>query len=464
MKRITVSSAVVSILTICFFIIMLSGRRCDECFSLPVMMVKFFACGLVIFTGSIYYTLQYLKNEKQIFTIETTPLLETNEVSPDIPASVEGTIIFDKQNILHAPYSGFECVYYHSITEKKVGSGKNERWEVVDNQVNLAPFYILDERGKLKIDPENMDSDFSGFDIESRNRMVPDPQLSEIDCTAVFVKKILRRDDTFLGIAVYSANHRQSEYILPPMTKIFAHGIVRKMNGEYVLRESEQHPLIISQKTKEAYVNEFYRGGGLVYLVHFLVALGFSVTVLSLNYFLHIDTQLLLGLMISGNSIIVGSIVWTMYNRMISLRQRAIFAQHEIDIELTRRSQLIPQIEELVKSFSTYELEVQKMISLLRVHAEYIQSLPDKFSGMSGSIFAIIEKYPEIKASDNFIHIMTSLVDTEERIAYARSFYNRTVRKFNTLVSQFPFVLLALILSMKPMPFISIVPDATEPS
>ena len=68
----------------------------------------------------------------------------------------------------------------------------------------------------------------------------------------------------------------------------------------------------------------------------------------------------------------------------------------------------------------------------------------------------MIEKYPELKASENFQSLMRTLVDTEERIAYSREFYNRTVRKYNTLIQQIPFSLVAKILRLKEMEFIRI--------
>ncbi|GEM_PF-94494 len=464
MKRITIGSTVGTLLFICFIIIILSGKNCDECFSLPVMMAKFIACGLVFFIGSIYFTSVYLKNEHSIFNLETLPLLETNEAASDIPFSSEATVLLDKQTVLRSPYLGLACVYYHSITEKQVGRGKNKKWVVTENLVNLTPFYIFDDRGKLKIDPKNLDSDFSGYKIDFADRTIPDPENSEIDCTQAMVRHVVGTSTKVLGITFTSSNLRRSEYILPPLTKVFVSGFLSKKNDELVLHEHPKFPLIISQKTKAAYIEEFYKGKNLVFLVHALVAIGFTITILSVNYFLNIQHVIIFYILYIGNCFIIFSILFTIYNRLTTLTQRAHFALSDIDIELKRRSEILPKIVELVKAYSTHEHELQQFISEMRVHKIFLDTLPAGMKIYTSPLTALVENYPTIKAGENFKNFMLSLVDTEERIVYARAFYNRNVRKLNTLIRQFPFIIIAYFFSMKEMPYVTITPeDAAAP-
>jgi LemA protein len=462
MKRITIASTLTTLLTICFFIIIASGKNCDDCFSTPVMMVKFVASGLVIFIGSIYFTSLYLKNEKCIFDIETQPLLETNEAVDGVPFSVEGKVLQDQDKLLKSPYTGLPCVYYHSITERRVGSGKNRRWEIIENLVDFLPFYISDSRGKIRVDPTNLDADFSGYKITARNRSVPDPENSEIDCLPILKNMHLSEGTDFMGIPV-TGELRRNEYILPPDVPVFAYGFVTKDDIGLTLREYPNHPLIISQKTKVAYVDEFYKGRDLVFLVHFLMALGFSIVVLSVNYFLHLDPVIHIVVLVAGNSVLFISILFTVYNRLITLRQRAEFAFNDIDIELKRRAELIPKIVDLVKVYSAYESELQGFIARMRVHTELLKALPEGKKVDIAPLTAIIEKYPDLKANENFTVLMTSLVDTEERIAYARAFYNRNVRKLNTLVLQFPFIVIAYLFDISEMEYLSIVSDQSAP-
>src|SRR3989344_8633098 len=165
MKRITIGSTIGILLLICFFILILSSKNCDFCFSVPVIAGKVFICGLVIFIGSIYFTDLFLKTERQIFNIETLPLLKTDEATNSVPFSCEGYVENMDGTILHSPYTNSPCVYYHSITEKYMKSGKNSEWVILENLVNFVPFYIADARGKLKVDITNLDDDFSGYKI-----------------------------------------------------------------------------------------------------------------------------------------------------------------------------------------------------------------------------------------------------------------------------------------------------------
>jgi LemA protein len=455
MKRVTISSTIGILLTICFFIIILSGRHCDFCFSAQGMMIKFFVSGLVIFVGSLYFTGLYLKTEKEIFNIESLPLLETNEAVDGVPFSCEGKVT-QGENILYSPYTNTACVYYHSIKEEYIQSGRRSRWIIVENICGYAPFYITDSRGKLKVDPTNLDNDFSGFKIDFRNRHIPDPENSEIDCFPVLKHQDYGENSTFLGIIPTSRKFRRSEYILMPDTKIFAYGYISKRSDELVLHEYPKFPLIISMKTKDSYIEEFYKGRNLVFLVHLMLSVGFTISLLSINYFLNLYPIILYSILLTGNLVINISIIFTMYNRIMTLKQRSQVALSDIDIELKRRSDLIPQIVELVKSYSKYENELQSIIVAMRVHVDFQKELILGEKTDFSQLLTIIENYPNVKASGNFQLLMRNLIDTEERIAYSRAFYNRNVRKLNTLIKQFPFIIISLFLNIEEMNFITI--------
>jgi LemA protein len=458
MKRVTISSTIGVLLTICFLIIILSGQHCDFCFSAQGMMIKFFVSGLVIFVGSIYFTMLYLKTEKEIFNIESLPLLETNEAVDGVPFSCEGKVT-QGENILYSPYTNTACVYYHSITEKYVQSGRRSRWIIVENICGYTPFFITDSRGKLKVDPTNLDNDFSGFKIDFRNRRIPDPENSEIDCIPILKHQAFGENNTFLGFIPVVSNLRRSEYVLIPYMQVFAYGYISKRNDELVLHEYPKFPLIISMKTKEAYIEEFYKGRNLVFLVHVLLTVGFTISLLSINYFLNLYPIILYSILLAGNLVINISIIFTMYNRIMTLKQRAQVALSDIDIELKRRVDLIPQIVALVKNYSKYEKETLGIIAEMRVRLDFQKELIFGEKADFSPLYAIIENYPDLKASGNFQLLMRSLIDTEERIAYSRAFYNRNVRKLNTLIKQFPFIIISLLLNIREMNFISITSD-----
>jgi LemA protein len=232
--------------------------------------------------------------------------------------------------------------------------------------------------------------------------------------------------------------------------------MVSRRNGELFLHEDERCPLIISKKNRDQYVEEFYRGGNLVYFVHFLITIGYTIALFSLNYFLQLDPLKLLALLFIGNFVITGSVIFSLYNRIVTLKNRALNALSNIEVELKRRADLIPNLVEVVKGYAKYEKEVQKIIAEARAEIMFSKELKKEEKPVIPSLVAIIENYPDLKASENFQNLMRNLIDTEERIAYSREFYNRTVRKYNTIINQFPFLLISSPLKLKEMDFLSI--------
>lgn len=423
-------------------------------------MVKFFTCGLVLFIGSIYFTRIFLKNEKEIFKIDALPLLETNEAVSDIPFSGEGKIKEVEGNILLSPYTRTDCVYYHSITEELVRRGKRSTWEIVENLINFVPFYVTDKRGRLKIDLSNFDDDLSGYKITKQKGAVPDPDKSEIDALSMIKHQEQHESKTWLGFIPGTKKTRRSEFVLIPNTEVFVYGYISRKQNELVLHEHDNHPLIISAKTKERYTEEFYKGKNLIYVVHLLTAIGFTVSFISLNYFLKLSQMSFYLILYMGNVCILGSTLFTMYNRIATLRQRALTALSNIDIELKRRADLIPHIITLIKQYSHFEKNMHELITNLRMEVTFGRNEFVRTQTNHASLLAIIENYPQLKAAKNFQSLMKSLVDTEERIAYSRTFYNRNVAKMNTMISQFPFIIIALLMNFKQMDFITITSES----
>jgi len=413
-----------------------------------------YVCGIITAVGGIYFASEFLKVEKIIFDIESLPLLETDEAVEGVPFAGEGIIEPENGKILKSPYTNTPCVYFHSIKEKYERQGQSGCWKIVENIASFVPFYIKDKRGKLKVDLANLDNDFSGY-IISIKRNIPDPKNSEIDCDAV-----LKHAPYPLSRDVFSfltpSSYRVSEFVLRPGTKVFVCGMVSRRNGNLVLHEDEKWPLIISKKSRDQYVREFYRGENLIYLSHFFAAAGFTISLLAINYAIKLKPIHLLILLLFGNLFILGSIGFTIYNRIVALRNRALNALSNIHGELKRRADLIPAIVEIIKGYVKHESEIQKIIAESREKIIFSSELKREKEPIISSLVAVIENYPELKASENFQSLMKTLVDTEERIAYSREFYNRTVRKYNTLIQQIPFSLVAKILRFKEMEFIRI--------
>ena len=133
------------------------------------------------------------------------------------------------------------------------------------------------------------------------------------------------------------------------------------------------------------------------------------------------------------------------YNGLISMRNNLHNAWSDIDVQLTRRHDLVPNLVESVKGYMTHERQTLEAVTQARAAA--MQTGADIVSrGIAemalgnavGNLFAKVERYPELKASQNFLLLQEQITSTENRIAFARQHYNETVRQFNTKIAEFP--------------------------
>jgi LemA protein len=456
MKRITLVSTIVTIALICFFVLVISFEDCEGCYSAPVMIIRLMICGLVIIIGSIYFRTKYLKTESLILDIEDEPMRKTDETVEGVPFAGTGIIEGEGKKFLNSPYTNTPCVYFHSIKEKYIRRGKHSSWKVVENKANFIPFHIRDKRGTLKINLAAIDYDFSKHKIPFSYGNSKYLKHSEVDCDALLRKSVYKeKEKGLLGIQV-SNKYRKSEFVLRPGIKVFVSGMILGEKGKLSLHESEDYPLIITQKSREQYVKDFYQGHNLVYLSHFLVAFGYTILIFSLNYFLKLHLSIFFITLLIGNLVILATIFVSLYNRIITLKQRALSALSNIKIDIKRKQDLIPNLVEVVKGYSKHEKEIQQIIAESSSKIVFSDEATEEKTPVIKSLIATIENYPKIRASEQFQFLMNRLVDTENRIAYSREFYNRSVRKYNTLISQFPFLLISYPLAMGLMKFISI--------
>jgi LemA protein len=143
------------------------------------------------------------------------------------------------------------------------------------------------------------------------------------------------------------------------------------------------------------------------------------------------------------------------YNGLIQLRNRAANGWANIDTQLRRRYDLIPNLVETVKGYAKHEREVFENVTKARAQAIAAGNVKDQtqaenmLQGALKSLFAVAENYPELKANQNFLMLQEELAGTEGKIAYARQFYNDTVMKFNTKLQVFPSNIIANIFGFK---------------
>ncbi|HEY3141324.1 MAG TPA: LemA family protein [Acidimicrobiales bacterium] len=146
--------------------------------------------------------------------------------------------------------------------------------------------------------------------------------------------------------------------------------------------------------------------------------------------------------------LVAGYVMFT-YNGLVSLRNRIENAWAQIDVQLKRRYDLIPNLVETVKGYASHEKDTLDRVIQAR-NAGMGASGPQEqaqaenvLTGALKSVFALSEAYPDLKANQNFIQLQEELTGTEGRIAYARQFYNDTVYRYNTKIQSFPANMLA---------------------
>ena len=157
------------------------------------------------------------------------------------------------------------------------------------------------------------------------------------------------------------------------------------------------------------------------------------------------------------------------YNRLVRLRNEANTGWANVDVQLERRGDLIPNLVEAVRGYAAHERgvfeEVTKARSALREAATPAAAgeANDILSAALGRLFAVAENYPDLKASANFLSLQDDLTDTEDKISAARRYYNSTVMHYNTGVQSLPWVLVARPLGFREKEFFSAEGDTAVP-
>lgn len=158
------------------------------------------------------------------------------------------------------------------------------------------------------------------------------------------------------------------------------------------------------------------------------------------------------------------------YNRLVNLRNRCDNSWAQVDVQLRRRYDLIPNLVETVKGYAQHEKETFQKVTDARAQALNAGNVQEQgqaenmLTGALKSLFAVSENYPELKANQNFMMLQEELAGTESKIAYARQFYNDTVMKFNTKQQVFPSNIIANMFNFQEKDYFEIEePEAKEP-
>ncbi len=163
-------------------------------------------------------------------------------------------------------------------------------------------------------------------------------------------------------------------------------------------------------------------------------------------------------------AVVALAVLWAIFsfNRLVTLRNRAAEGWSQIDVQLRRRYDLIPNLVETVKGYASHERELFEEVAAARSAAMGATGVAAQASAENaitsglGKLFAVVENYPDLKASGNFLALQEELTGTESKIAYARQFYNEQVRLLNTRIQSFPSSVLASTFGFTPREFFQI--------
>ncbi|MFA5101339.1 MAG: LemA family protein [Candidatus Omnitrophota bacterium] len=169
-------------------------------------------------------------------------------------------------------------------------------------------------------------------------------------------------------------------------------------------------------------------------------------------------------------AIVVGIGLWLIgsYNRLVALKNETINGWKQIDVQLKRRYDLIPNLVETVKGVMKFEQDTLTKVIEARNKAISVQGVADKamqeniLSGALRQLFALVENYPQLKSNENVSKLQEELVSTENRVGFARQFYNDIATKFNIVLQSFPTNVIAGMFNFKGVELFEVADEAQK--
>ena len=325
----------------------------------------------------------------------------------------------------------------HTQTRTRTESG----WSRIAGDSQSIPFYLKDDTGVIRIVPK-------GATINSINTFNETCSPNN----ALYFGKGPERE-----IANSTHRRRFRETALSLHTMLYVMGQARERQdvvAAEIAYDKNAPMFLISTKTEKQISTGYGRWFWFWLILGLGTAIGGTVAWNMLEK-LHagISWQTLAG---AAGGFIVALLlgwVWTVYNSLINLRHMVEQGWSQVDVQLKRRHDLIPNLVKTVEGYRTYESETQQVLTELRAQAEAMAG-PDS-KGVAPMLRMIIERYPELKASESFLRLQQALVDTEQRIALARDYFNDVVTFYNTRLEIIPDRFVADLARLHPQTLMS---------
>ena len=337
---------------------------------------------------------------------------------------------------------GIRCVWYEwkveehwsrtvteTYTDAQGRSGVRTRtesgWTVVASGGDNPPFYLKDDTGVIRIMPEG--ADIHGVSTFDRTCGSGDP--------LYFAKGPL------FAVANSTHQRRFKESALPLHAMLYVMGQARERKdvvAAEIARDKGDPLFVISTKTERQISSAYVWWIWLWLILGLLVTIGGAFVSRAMST---VETGVswqpfVLAIGVYLIALAVGW-TWTVYNSLITLRNRVNQAWSQVDIQLKRRADLIPNLVKCVEGYSSHEKAVQEMVAELR-NQSMGSTRGGTLKGYSHTLLAVAERYPALKADKSFLALQKSLADTEGRIALARGYFNDIVTFYNTRLEVIP--------------------------
>ena len=329
----------------------------------------------------------------------------------------------------------------HTMTRTRTESG----WTKVADGSESIPFYLKDDTGVIQIVPDG----------------------AKIHNIEVFDKTASRSSPLYFGkgpqheIANTTHKRRLHETALPLHTMLYVVGQARErqdMVAAEIAYDKNASMFLVSTQTEKQVSSGYGCWYWALLIIGLICAIGGEVVRdLLASTDKGLSWQPFVISSLTFLAVLAGGWVWTVYNSLINLRNRMKQSWSQVDVQLKRRHDLIPNLIETVKGYRDYESGTQKLITELRGQTEATPpgvSGPD-FKGLAPMLRAIIERYPDLKANVSFLRLQQSLVDTEQRIALARDYFNDTATFYNTRLEIVPDRFVAGLARLRPATLMS---------
>jgi hypothetical protein len=332
---------------------------------------------------------------------------------------------------------GIRCVWYawkveehwsRTVTyvdSKGVHSRTESGWTVVAQSGENPPFYLQDDTGAVRIVPQG--ASIHGVPTFDRACGTKDP--------LYFAKGPLA------SVANSTHQRRFKESALPLHAPLYVMGQARERQDVVAaeIAHDKCAPLfVISTKTEKQLSTAYVWWVWLWIILGLLCAVGGAfVSRVSQTLGSGVSWQPFVIALVAFFVALALGWIWTVYNSLVTLRNRVNQAWSQVDIQLKRRADLIPNLVKCVEGYSAHEKAAQELVAELR-NQEQIGTPRGDIRGYSPTLLAVAERYPALKADRSFLALQKSLADTEQRIALARSYFNDIVTFYNTRLEVIP--------------------------